>query len=131
MDDLTPEEFAKKEKAREARLEASWERAKEKGMSKEEFMDARRRGEMKASRDVNALEKRIDLESRTYKDPSSGRVRSEPKLSGGLGGGIDIEGLPQRLRPGGNRMAKGGKIKSASARADGCAQRGKTRGKIV
>jgi hypothetical protein len=28
-------------------------------------------------------------------------------------------------------MAKGGKIKSASARADGCAIRGKTRGKMV
>ena len=28
-------------------------------------------------------------------------------------------------------MKKGGKVKSASARADGCAQRGKTRGKIV
>ena len=127
MDDLTPEEFAKKEKAREARLEASWERAKEKGMSKEEFMDARRRGEMKASRDINALEKRIDLESRTYKDPSSGRVRVEPKLggAGGVGGGIDIEGLPQRLRPGPKRMAKGGVAKSI----DGIAQRGKTRAK--
>lgn len=34
----------------------------------------------------------------------------------------------------GNRetgMKKGGKVSSASARADGCAQRGKTRGKIV
>ena len=29
------------------------------------------------------------------------------------------------------KMAAGGKIKSASARADGCAQRGKTRGKMV
>jgi hypothetical protein len=29
------------------------------------------------------------------------------------------------------KKAKGGKIKSASARADGCAQRGKTRGKMV
>lgn len=28
-------------------------------------------------------------------------------------------------------MKKGGKVKSASARADGCAQRGKTRGKFV
>jgi len=27
--------------------------------------------------------------------------------------------------------AKGGKVKSASSRADGCAMRGKTRGKIV
>ena len=29
------------------------------------------------------------------------------------------------------KKAKGGKVKSASARADGCAIRGKTRGKIV
>jgi hypothetical protein len=29
------------------------------------------------------------------------------------------------------KMAKGGAVKSASARADGIAQRGKTRGKIV
>ncbi len=28
-------------------------------------------------------------------------------------------------------MKKGGKVSSASARADGCAQRGKTRGRIV
>jgi hypothetical protein len=26
---------------------------------------------------------------------------------------------------------KGGKVSSASARADGCAQRGKTRGKVI
>lgn len=31
----------------------------------------------------------------------------------------------------GRTMAKGGKVSSASARADGCAQRGKTRGKMV
>jgi len=32
---------------------------------------------------------------------------------------------------GGRGMKKGGKVSSASARADGCAMRGKTRGKIV
>jgi hypothetical protein len=31
----------------------------------------------------------------------------------------------------GKTMATGGKVSSASARADGCAQRGKTRGKMV
>ncbi len=31
----------------------------------------------------------------------------------------------------GRGMKKGGKVSSASKRADGCAQRGKTRGKIV
>jgi len=29
------------------------------------------------------------------------------------------------------KMAKGGSVSSASSRADGCAQRGKTRGKMV
>jgi hypothetical protein len=31
----------------------------------------------------------------------------------------------------GKKFAKGGKVSSASARADGCAQRGKTRGMMV
>ena len=31
----------------------------------------------------------------------------------------------------GKKYKKGGKVKSASARADGCAQRGKTRGKMI
>ena len=37
-------------------------------------------------------------------------------------------GAPVVPQPG---MKKGGKVSSASKRADGCAQRGKTRGKIV
>jgi hypothetical protein len=40
-------------------------------------------------------------------------------------GVMPAPGVPQ---PG---MKKGGKVSSASKRADGCAQRGKTRGKIV
>lgn len=35
------------------------------------------------------------------------------------------------MKKGGKCMAKGGKVGSASKRADGCAQRGKTKGKIV
>ena len=35
---------------------------------------------------------------------------------------------PQELEA---KKAKGGKVKSASARADGCVQRGKTRGRMV
>jgi hypothetical protein len=44
---------------------------------------------------------------------------------GGGGGSLLHEMNPQRL------YKKGGSVKSASARADGCAQRGKTRGKMV
>jgi hypothetical protein len=43
------------------------------------------------------------------------RIAGMIKNSGGISGG----------------MKKGGKVKSASARADGCAKRGKTRGKMV
>ena len=40
---------------------------------------------------------------------------------------IDTPELKGKIIP----MKKGGKVKSASVRADGCAQRGKTKGKIV
>jgi hypothetical protein len=40
----------------------------------------------------------------------------------GIGGGGGLGGMG---------MKKGGKVKSASSRADGCAMRGKTKGKIV
>ena len=45
--------------------------------------------------------------------------------------GVDIPGLVgKRVRDEAVGMKKGGKV-SASSRADGCAQRGKTRGKLV
>ena len=47
---------------------------------------------------------------------------------GGSGAGVDIEGLPKKLRPGPKNMKKGG---SVSKRADGCAIRGKTKGRMV
>lgn len=60
---------------------------------------------------------------------------------GGSGAGVDIEGLPKKLKPGPKNMKKGGSVKSkpkkmanggsASKRADGCAVKGKTRGKFV
>jgi hypothetical protein len=37
----------------------------------------------------------------------------------------------KRKKQTGASMKKGGKVSSASSRADGCAQRGKTRGKMV
>ena len=56
-----------------------------------------------------------------------------PGTGGGSGAGVDVEGLPQRLRPGPKKMAKGGSVKvsSASKRADGIAKRGKTRGRMI
>lgn len=45
----------------------------------------------------------------------------------------DILRRPSGMKKGGKvkKMASGGKVSSASKRADGCAQRGKTRGKMV
>jgi hypothetical protein len=67
--------------------------------------------------------------------PSVGPVERRPTAQpfggrgGGGGGGMmpDLEGLKGR-RP--KLYKKGGAVKSASSRADGIAQRGKTRGKI-
>jgi hypothetical protein len=41
------------------------------------------------------------------------------------------EAARKSLPPKGSGMKKGGKVSSASSRADGCAIRGKTRGKMV
>ena len=54
------------------------------------------------------------------------RMDSMPVMRPGTG----RMGLPQR--PGVmNRMAKGGSVGNASKRADGCAAKGKTKGKVV
>jgi hypothetical protein len=45
------------------------------------------------------------------------------------GGGLPAPGMGGR--PGLPRMKKGGKVSSASKRADGCAVRGKTKGKMI
>ena len=39
--------------------------------------------------------------------------------------------IPRRKAPAPKKMAKGGSASSASKRADGCATRGKTRGRMV
>ena len=51
-------------------------------------------------------------------------VLNKPKVGGGGGGGM---GTGKMNRDISKNMKTGGKIKSASARADGCAIRGKTR----
>ena len=43
----------------------------------------------------------------------------------------DDEEEKRKKQAAGEPMKKGGKVSSASSRADGCAQRGKTRGKMV
>jgi hypothetical protein len=48
-------------------------------------------------------------------------IRSRPQQSSGMGGGME----------GYKAMKKGGKVSSASARADGCAIKGKTKGRMI
>ena len=82
-----------------------------------------------------------------YMEPGDDTVRF--KRSGGFGmskiadrlkaRGIDVPGLvggrlsSEDMKKGGKvkAYAKGGSVSSASKRADGCAQRGKTRGKVL
>jgi hypothetical protein len=48
----------------------------------------------------------------------------------GVRGGVRFkEGGEVKKKP--KKMAKGGKVSSASKRADGCATKGKTKGKMV
>jgi hypothetical protein len=55
-------------------------------------------------------------------------ISSKPKSTGGGGGGAGIPKVgPKKPMD----MAKGGKVSSASKRADGCAVKGKTKGRIV
>jgi len=63
----------------------------------------------------------INKDERTYKR------FGEPvnRASGSAGSGLDIEGKTgKNIKP---KLAAGGKVKSASARADGCCIRGRTR----
>jgi hypothetical protein len=86
----------------------------------------------KAKADISKMaeEQRAKVEAerpRTYAErlQDMGRL---PKPSGGGGGGAGIPKVgPKKPMD----MAKGGKVKSASSRADGCAIKGKTKGRIV
>lgn len=71
---------------------------------------------------------RIGKEVRSA-EPYKGKAYSDTaiKSSGGSGGGGGGGGMPKLNRDITKNMKKGGTIKSASARADGIAIRGKTR----
>lgn len=64
------------------------------------------------------------------KDASEVRAKFLRRVGGGGGGGMkpDTDITASRKLP---KMAKGGAVGSASKRADGCAQRGKTKGRMV
>ena len=64
---------------------------------------------------------------RAKSEPLPGKPSDKDKKPENLPG----KGKTEKLGEGMKKYASGGKVSSASARADGCAQRGKTRGKIV
>ena len=64
--------------------------------------------------------------------PSFNLTPNQTAQAAGIGTALLETEEERKKRFGGiPKMKKGGKVKSASARADGCAQRGKTKGKIV
>ena len=80
--------------------------------------------------------RRADERSLAPYEQKAAEMEKRGKSRGGRGGGggggmnpIDLERVPgKRLL----KMKKGGSVKSsASKRADGCAQRGKTKGRMV
>ena len=79
------------------------------------------------SRIAEAQKAKTKAESpRTYTErlQDMGRL---PKPTGGGGAGGDFSGMKGLDKP----FKSGGKVSSASKRADGCAQRGKTKGRMV
>jgi hypothetical protein len=58
-------------------------------------------------------------------------ILDKPKTGGGSGGSGGGGGIPKTGLKKPYDMKKGGKVSSASKRADGCATKGKTRGKMV
>ena len=75
-----------------------------------------------------AQKERERLRTYTERLQDMGRL---PKPSGGAGGSGDLEKgmMGGKFKP--LNKAKGGKISSASKRADGCCQRGKTKGRMT
>ena len=130
--DLSPEQFEKKDKAMQARAEANWERAKAKGMSRKEYIEAMTRSEIGASRAMAGVYKSLDMEPKVkiVRDDGGSKGGGSGRSSGGGGGGgggmfPDTERVPGKKQ---HKMRNGGVVKSsASKRADGIAIRGKTR----
>ena len=83
------------------------------------------RARAEASKMAEEHRAKVKAESpRTYTE----RLQDMGRLpSGGGGGG----GVPKTNRDITKNMKKGGKVSSASSRADGIAQRGKTKGRMV
>ena len=125
----TKEQFQKMEKerfAKEAQQNAEWDKIRgEIGVN--QATKARRDKDIKSGQTSLFLDdsykdpNRAEMEKRAVKDQDAKAARSSSKGSGGSGAAGNIG---QKRTP---EHKKGGVIKSASSRADGCAIRGKTR----
>ena len=76
-----------------------------------------------ATKDANDRAGYKEAEAENKKEKAASRTRGGSTMGGS---GVDIEGLKmnKNLK---SKLASGGKVKSASSRADGCCIRGKTR----
>ena len=84
--------------------------------------------ETQASREQRAIDLKKDLEKKSkpeYEQKAEKFERTKPKGGGGGGGGVLP--LDKMLKMNKMNYKSGGKVSSASKRADGCAIRGKTR----
>jgi hypothetical protein len=89
----------------------------------------------KAAEKARAEVSKMAEETRAKKDAERPRTYTErlqdmgrlPKPTGGGGAGGDFSGMKGLDKP----FKAGGKVSSASKRADGCATKGKTRGRMV
>lgn len=100
-----------------------------------EAMDAARRSQPEMDRIIRAAQlrdKERSLPASTRQIIEKGRLRAAGKPAPDYGRGSNLFSFTdsEHKKGGAIKMAAGGKVGSASKRADGIAQRGKTRGKV-
>ena len=90
---------------------------------------AQKAGYPTAEAEEKALRQKA-IEDLTNKKGTNLNKEADRAIRGGAAGsGLDIEGkLGRNIKP---KLKAGGKVSSASKRADGCAIRGKTKGKMI
>jgi hypothetical protein len=96
------------------------------GSSSEAGFDRMMKGVSENAEGKEKIEKNLENYRSKIGSDIGGRTVRSGGGSSGVGNGAEIKTL-QNPRV----MKKGGKVSSASKRADGCAQRGKTKGKYL
>jgi hypothetical protein len=115
-----------------------------KEMAKAKEVAERKMGELATSHMAKQMGVEDPFKMERVKDPETGKTKmspallpeetrniksvSRPSTGGGASGGM---GTGKMNRDISKLMKKGGKVSSASSRADGCATKGKTKGRFV